>query len=174
MAATDLNNFDALAPLVYQSSPLVYHLSVLNAFGPVQSMGADVMMLNPIIASAGVVATDVKQLEVLVAYGTAEPFDNRQSAWTFTLDGHKFYVLPLGPEGDWAFDTTTGTWCQLQTDGFYGLNFTRGVMWGLRIMGGDLLYPYLYEMDPNQHYDEDWRAINPPLNLINQKTRTVS
>jgi hypothetical protein len=75
------------------------------------------------------------------------------------MDGHRFYVLPLGPEGDWAYDTITQEWCQLQTQGFDGLNFTHGAMWDLRVMGGDSLYPYLYELDPTQPLDEGWREV---------------
>jgi len=96
---------------------------------------------------------------MLMAYGENQPSVPRQTAWTFVMDGHRFYVLPLGPEGDWAYDTTTQEWCQLQSQGFDGLNFTHGVMWDLRVMGGDSLYPYLYELDPTQPMDEGWREI---------------
>jgi hypothetical protein len=105
------------------------------------------------------VTAEVTQLAVLAAYSTNQPAVARQSAWTFVMDGHRFYVLPLGEEGDWAYDTTTQEWCQLQSLGFDGLNFTHGVMWGLRVMGGDSLYPYLYEFDPTQPLDEEWRQI---------------
>lgn len=110
----------------------------------------------------GPVAPNVKtsQLPRLIAYRTGIPAQQRQTAWTFVLDGHRFYVLPLGPEGDWAYDMTTQEWCQLQTQGFPGMNFTHGVMWGLRIMGGDALYPYLYELDPTEPFDENWREVN--------------
>lgn len=94
-----------------------------------------------------------------MAYSENPPEVNRQNAWTFVLDGHRFYVMPMGEEGDWAYDTTTGEWCQLQTQGYNGLNFTHGVMWGLRIMGGDILYSTLYELDPTQPLDEEWRSI---------------
>ena len=99
------------------------------------------------------------QLTQLVAYRTGIPNPQRQAAWTFIMDGHRFYVLPLGPEGDWAYDTTTQEWCQLQSQGFPGLNFTHGVMWGMRVVGGDALYTFLYEMDPNQPFDEGWREV---------------
>jgi hypothetical protein len=113
-------------------------------------------------SSAGTknVATRVTQVAVMAAYYTGQPSVSRQTAWTFIMDGHRFYVLPLGKEGDWAYDTTTKEWCQLQSTGFDGLNFTHGVMWGLRVIGGDSLYPYLYELDPNQSLDEGWRQIN--------------
>lgn len=105
------------------------------------------------------VAIDTTQVATLIAYFEGQPTVTRQSAWTFVMDGHRFYVLPLGEEGDWAYDTTTQEWCQLQTQGFDGLNFTHGVMWGIRVMGGDSLYPFLYELDPEQHADEGWREV---------------
>lgn len=101
----------------------------------------------------------VTQTMCLVAYFEGQPAISRQDAWTFVMDGHRFYVLPLGPEGDWAYDTTTHEWCQLRTSGFDGLNFTHGCMWGLRVMGGDSLYTYLWEMDPTQPFDEEWREV---------------
>lgn len=154
--------FDTLAATAGITGVNVGQFILLNAFGPLATKGADVAQMSVLTAqSAGAanVSVDVSQMTTLVAYGTGEPFTQRQYAWTFVLDGHKFYVLPLGPEGDWAYDVTTETWCQLQTNGFNGLNFTNGMMWGLRIMGGDMLYPYLYELDPNQVLDEDWRPI---------------
>lgn len=101
----------------------------------------------------------VTQEALLVTYSTGQPSVSRQAAWTFVMDGHRFYVLPLGEEGDWAYDTTTQEWCQLQTQGFDGLNFTHGVMWGIRVMGGDSLYTYIMELDPTQPLDGGWRAI---------------
>jgi hypothetical protein len=32
-------------------------------------------------------------------------------------------------------------------------------MWNLRVMGGDVLYPSLYELDPTQPDDEGWRPV---------------
>lgn len=101
----------------------------------------------------------VTQVVTMAAYFEGQPAVARQSAWTFVMDGHRFYVLPLGEEGDWAYDTTTQEWCQLETLGFDGLNFTHGVMWGIRVMGGDSLNPLLLELDPTQPLDEAWREI---------------
>lgn len=132
------------------------------AYAPPESKKAGVSQESATIAySAGEhnVTTRVTQEAVLIAYATHQPAVSRQASWTFVMDGHRFYVLPLGPEGDWAYDTTTQEWCKLQTQGFDGLNFTHGVMWGLRVIGGDSLYTYLYELDPNQSLDEGWREI---------------
>lgn len=134
----------------------------LVAYGPPstkRALTSQTPLLVAGAAGAGNMSTKSNQLAMLVAYSDTPPGTSRQTAWTFALDGHRFYVLPLGPEGDWAYDTTTGEWCQLQTLGFDGLNFTHGVMWGIRIIGGDSLYPYLYELDPTQPLDEGWRPV---------------
>lgn len=142
--------------------PITSQAALLAAYGPAETIDGRVSQgLLEAAYSAGThnVVTNVSQGALLVAYGTGVPGTQKLAAWTFVLDGHRFYVLPLGPEGDWAYDTTTHEWCQLQTQGFPGLNFTHGVMWGLRVIGGDALYTYLYEMDPNQPLDEAWREV---------------
>lgn len=116
-------------------------------------------MLVATSAGSTNVTTNTSQAVLLAAYKDTAPGIARQQAWSFVLDGHRFYVLPLGEEGDWAYDPTTKEWSQLQTQGFEGLNFTRGVMWGIRIIGGDQLFPFLLEMDPNQPLDDEWRAV---------------
>lgn len=137
----------------------ITQLIVMEAFGPLASKDVTNSQQLGFIAYSANVETQVSQVVVLIAYATNEPNVARQDAWTYILDGHRFYVLPLGPEGTWAYDLSTKEWCQLQSDGFTGLNFSRGVMWGLRVMGGDMLYPNLYEFDPTQPYDEGWRPI---------------
>lgn len=143
-------------------NPRVTQFVELAAYGPQQTQygrSSQDALLAAYAASEGNVVTRTSQAALLVAYGTGTPGLQRQAAWTFVLDGHRFYVLPLGDEGDWAYDMTTQQWCQLQSQGFPGLNFTHGVMWGLRIIGGDALYTYLYEMDPNEPLDEGWREV---------------
>jgi hypothetical protein len=141
--------------------PRVSQLAVLSAYGPPEAKFGYISQsaLLAAIAQGNNVTTSVSQLAMLGAYGTGVPSTASLASWTFVLDGHRFYVLPLGPEGDWAYDFTTQEWCQLQSQGFPGMNFTHGVMWGLRIMGGDALYTYLYELDPNQPLDEQWREV---------------
>lgn len=144
------------------SQPRVSQLVVLAAYGPPQTQFGRSPQLQLLVARAGEegqVVVRSSQLQLLVAYGTGIPQQSRSDAWPYTLDGHSFYVLPLGPEGDWAYDAVTRQWAQLQTQGFAGLNFCHGVMWGQRIFGGDLLYPALYELDPNQPQDEGFRPV---------------
>lgn len=141
--------------------PRVAQFVELAAYGPPQTKYGDSSQALILAATAAGnnVTTSVSQIPMLVAYGTGVPSQQMSAAWTFIMDGHRFYVLPLGPEGDWAYDTTTQEWCQLQSQGFPGLNFTHGVMWGLRVVGGDALYTYLYELDPTKSLDEGWREV---------------
>lgn len=132
------------------------------AYGPPASKFADTTQALMQIAYSGEgsdMTANTSQLLAQIAYFEGQPAIDRQAAWTFVLDGHRFYVLPLGPQGTWAYDTTTHEWCQLQTDGFDGINFEHGCMWGIRIMGGDSLYTYLLELDPTQSFDDAWREV---------------
>lgn len=85
----------------------------------------------------------------------------RTRAWTYTLDGHTFYVLDLGEEGTFAYDVTTSQWAQFQTSGYAGWNIRAGTMWGEdnRIVGGDTLYHTVWELDPDTFLDDGFRAI---------------
>lgn len=152
--------------LAYHAPPSKYvdgsQYAAFAAYQPPAPKFADEAQAAEFIAyqgDLGYVTAKVAQDALLIAYKEGIPGESRQGAWTFILDGHRFYVLPLGPEGDWAYDTTTQQWIQLQTQGFDGMNFQHGVMWDIRIIGGDALYGYLYELDPNQPFDEAWREI---------------
>lgn len=159
------------------SNVLVSQAVNLTAFGPRETSFTFVsqdMGLASVSAGTRNSTPQISQNVVLAAYGEGIPSTASQAAWTFVLDGHRFYVLPLGPEGDWAYDMTTQEWCQLQSQGFPGLNFTHGVMWGLRVIGSDALYTYLYEMDPNQPFDEGWREVKHMVTGgISTRTRSV-
>lgn len=151
----------AFAPGDAQASS-VAQLQALVAYGPPAAHKAEASQEQLLIARSGGeanVTAEVSQATLLIAYGTSVPNPTRSDSWTFVMDGHRFWVLPLGPEGDWAYDTITKQWCKLYTQGFDGLNFTRGVMWGMRVMGGDLLYPVLYEMAAAYPDDEGWRSV---------------
>lgn len=178
---TPASQLSVLAARVTTATPRVTELTALAAYGPPSSQGARASQFSVLVAcgppgsyqaraaqdqtliayAAGEtnVSAKVSQAQVLIAYGTGVPITQVANTWTFIMDGHRFWVVSLGPEGDWAYDTETKQWCQLNSQGFPGLNFTHGTMWGLRVFGGDALYPFLYELDPNQPDDEGWRAV---------------
>lgn len=142
--------------------PTTSQMALLASYGPPQTQFGLVSQ-GELLTAYGTQESNVtnitSQAALLVAYATGSPSTQMSASWTFVMDGHRFYVLPLGPEGDWAYDMTTQEWCQLQSQGLPGLNFTHGVMWGLRVIGGDALYSYIYELDPTQPLDEGWREV---------------
>lgn len=70
-------------------------------------------------------------------------------AWTFVLDGHTFYVLDLGQEGTFAYDIITQEWSQFTTSNLGNWNMINGVMWGQRIIAGDLSTSDIWELVPS-------------------------
>jgi hypothetical protein len=175
------SKLDVLAARARPAPPRATQLAVLASYAPGDAEALDTSQLAALVACAPPsaqqsrtaqaqalvafavgevnVAAEVSQAGMLIAYGTGVPNSTRSDSWTFVMDGHRFWVLPLGPEGDWAYDTVTKQWCKLYTQGFNGLNFTHGVMWGLRVVGSDLLYPVLYEMAASYPDDEGWRPV---------------
>jgi hypothetical protein len=99
------------------------------------------------------------QAAVLIAYQTGVPDPARSRAWTFTLDGHTFYVLDLGQEGTFLYDTVTSQWCKFSTDGYGQWNFRNGCQWGNLVVGADLLTDEIWQQVPTQFLDEGWRDI---------------
>lgn len=83
----------------------------------------------------------------------ASPAMSRKRAWSFVLDGHTFYVMDMGSEGTFVYDTITQQWAQFVTQGYVQWNFANGVMWGQRIVAGDLLTTDVWEMTPGSLFD---------------------
>lgn len=102
------------------------------------------------------------QMLVAVVYGNNTLVEGRSRAWTFTLDGHPFYVLDLGQEGTFVFDLTTKQWSNFATNGHIGWNMKNGTMWDTtnRILGGDSNYPYVWELTPDEPQDEGFKPID--------------
>lgn len=95
----------------------------------------------------------------LIVYTTGVPEQSRSRAWTYTMDGHVFYVLDLGDEGTFAYDATTKEWAQFDTEGFGRWNMVVGTMWGNRVVAGDIIASQVWELVPTAVKDEDWRDI---------------
>lgn len=103
----------------------------------------------------------VSQFHTAVVYATGVPDPRRSRAWWFTLDGHTFYVLDLGIEGTYVYDTTTKQWARWYTDGFDDMwNMKAGTMWGgLRVVAGDSITGQVWVIDPTNPMDEGWRTM---------------
>lgn len=88
----------------------------------------------------------------------------RVRAWTFTLDGHDFYVLRLGDIQTLVYDTYSQKWSKWTSPDTGRLRFTTGQNWsgsgpyagsyGTNIVVGDDTLGILYLFDAEQPYDE--------------------
>lgn len=117
-----------------------------------------------LVASASEPAARVSETAVLVAYKTGVGGLVRSRAWTFSLDGHAFYVLNLSEEGTFVFDDRTREWSQFQTGGYGVWNMIQGFEWGLYVVGGDAIYPKVWAIAPDSAVDEDWRPVEHKVN----------
>lgn len=120
------------------------------------------------------IALRVTEAAVLVAVRgrTANP---KLRAWTFTLDGHDFYVLRLGTMGTLVYDAYSEQWMDWDAFGeIYwpvnigfnwvggqGVTDTAGDTFGSNVLVGDDTFPLLYFLDPNQPYDESPELSEP-------------
>jgi hypothetical protein len=100
--------------------------------------------------------------------------DPRVRAWTFSMDGHDFYVLRLGDTATLVYDLYSEQWVDWAT---LGLDFWRmnvGNNWsggnrlatdkGSNVVVGDDTLGLIWFLDPNLPYDEHPRdTIDTPL-----------
>lgn len=89
-------------------------------------------------------------------------------AWTFTLDGHDFYVLRLGTMGTLVYDLSSGQWmdwdafsqiywpvnCGFNWVDGQGITDSSGNTFGSNVVVGDDTYPLLWILEPLQPYDQ--------------------
>ena len=120
-----------------------------------------------------VVDTQVAQAQILVA--ARGRIDNRRlRAWTFSLDGHDFYVLRLGETETLVYDLTTGTWSNWASPNKDTWRANIGGNWiGLSrvqvaengatgfAIGGDDAAGQLWFIKPEVGYDQDLFTDDP-------------
>jgi hypothetical protein len=108
--------------------------------------------------------TDVSQGQVVFA-ALGRVYDPSVRAWTFTLDGHDFYVLRLGNQKTLVYDTASGAWYVWGsgTDDLWraynGCNWLAGdkfaAGYGSNVVVGDDGNGSLYFLNPDQDTDDD-------------------
>lgn len=104
------------------------------------------------------------QARALVAI-IGRPVNTRIRDWTFSLDGHDFYVLRLGDDETLVYDATTEQWVDWSDRDWpfwranVGLTWqgggSLGINYGSTVVVGDDNYGLLWVLDPDQPYDEN-------------------
>jgi hypothetical protein len=146
-----------------QAAAQIGQEALLTVYGPPAAKRVDISQEFGLVpySAAPFVLPRVSQLALMVVYGTGLPDTRRSRAWWFILDGHTFYVLDLGEEGTFVYDTLTKQWAQWYTEGYAGQwNMKAGAMWGsLRPVAGDAISGEVRTLDPNTLIDDEFRTI---------------
>ncbi len=181
-----LTAFDALVAINFPTAGIratEYQLEVAaksTSGMPIRTTGVDAL-----VALKGIEALRTSEAAILVAArGRVE--NPKLRAWTFTLDGHDFYVLRLGLGLTLVYDVYSEQW--MDWDAFekdywpvnIGINWVGGVglltpeggNWGSNVLVGDDSLGLLWFLDPDQPYDE---SFDGPLDPAPEKyfPRTV-
>ena len=137
-------------------------VALLVASGPPTTRSVRAAMLTLLAATQGhpYDVTRLTELAMLLATGEGVPVLSLSHAWTFTFDGHTFYVLNLGNVGTFVYDTVTQQWSNFSTAGYEPTwNMMYGWQWDQRVVGFDAVNPELFEIDPSATLDEGFRDI---------------
>jgi len=116
----------------------------------------------------------VSQARVLVAMA-GRTANSRMRDWTFSLDGHDFYVLRLGDQETLVYDLTTEQWVDWSDRDYSFWRANVGVNWqgamalaqnyGSNVLVGDDNFGLLWFLDPEQPHDEnpDYLAVEQQI-----------
>lgn len=134
-------------------------LAVYNV--PAISLAATQANINVVIHEAATIAVPQARILPVVRGRAANP---RVRAWTFTLDGHDFYVLRLGDSETLVYDLSTEQWTDWRSFGLPFWRLSTGISWiggqalahqyGSNIIAGDDAWGLLWFLDPLQAFDE--------------------
>lgn len=137
----------------------VLALANIKAEFSVLSQAAVLVLAN---ASGGAARNTQSYVLVLGRGRVANP---RLHAWTFTLDGHDFYVLRLGDEETLLWDASTEQWVSWSsgTDQTWRANVGRnwidggalGAVYGSNVIVGDDNFGWLWFLDPTLGYEQN-------------------
>lgn len=158
----DFNDGSAISISLYQLGTYT-----LSTFPTAQIRGSQLgtYVLASSETSTGLFKVKVHQLGVYVLTRPS-PRRRRMQAWTFSLDGHDFYVLDLAGEGTVVYDLITGQWAEWRTKDRITWRARIGCNWlgmakttvdrlyGTNIVCGDDIEGVLWVLDPQQGFDD--------------------
>lgn len=137
--------------------------TVLTAYNvPAVSMSATQATLGITFRQDGDIQITQARVLAAVRGRTSNP---TVRAWTYTMDGHDFYILRLGNFGTLVYDVLTEEWYEWDVAGYPILPLSTGINWygadalaggfGSNVLCGDDSFGSLYFLDPTGIYDDD-------------------
>lgn len=117
------------------------------------------------VVTTNFLAQNIQVSEVGVMVVARGRIDNSKlRAWTFTLDGHDFYVLRLGDATTLVYDVYSEQWMDWSSPDYEfwrpntGMNWIGGQLFaggfGSDVVVGDDVHGLLYFLDPAQPFDQ--------------------
>jgi hypothetical protein len=146
------------------------YAAVLGAY---PAEGADVDVAHTVVLTEAGMEVQVEQAYVIILT-TGRVSDPVIRTWTFTLDGHDYYVLKLGNSKTLLYDTHSESWYNWGSGtgdlwrAYNGCNWLGGDRfaggYGSNVVVGDDGNGSLYFLDPDAEVDDDA--------LVDDTTRT--
>lgn len=129
---------------------------------PTEFAQASQFLVTSVLGGA---ATQVEVSQLFVTVIAAGRVDDASlRAWTYSMDGHDFYVLRLGDSNTLVYDVYSEQWMQWTSPGLgfwrprTGLNWIGGQVfsqnYGSDVIVGDDAFGVIYFLDPEQAFDE--------------------
>lgn len=145
--ATLLGSAPAGAGEVRSRQQVVYVVGV----APAQNIRA-YQEPSVLLGSAGTPQALVRNTVVYLLHGE-RPATRRLRAWTFSMDGHDFYVLMLGKDGTLIYDVTTGQFSNWESSGYMTWRSNFGLNWENDIIGGDISSGQIFNISADSKRD---------------------
>lgn len=163
----------------------VYSLAETSAFMQISQAGLLAVAIWPAeftqVAQAGLITVaeasttlEVAQAGIMVV-ARGRVANPRARAWTFTLDGHDFYVLRLGDVTTLIYDVYSEQWIEWTSKDLPFWRPSSGQTWlgarplaeefGSTVVVGDDTFGLLWFLAPKQPYDENPSAERTPQQL---------
>lgn len=138
--------------------PAVSEAVFLVTQAPPDTIGVLATQAVALVPNTGQGVSVVSQGSLLFTYRTGGVQNLTSRAWQFSLDGHTFYVLTLGGEGTFVYDTTTDQWARWKTAGLSTWNMELGVTWRGDVIAADQSNPTLWRLDPTTFIDDGFKT----------------
>jgi len=151
---------------VYSATNAAVRLSQADTIVVFNTPSDQVDISQSDILFASLTSTDVQvsQMDVVVVYrGRAQ--DSLLRSWTFSLDGHDFYVLRLGDDVTFVYDVYSEQWVDWQSNGLAfwrantGINWSGGealaAIYGSNVAVGDDFFGVVWFLNSEQPYDDN-------------------
>lgn len=163
-----------VSPLAVAISDRSLQLSgvvLLSVFGyPAEFVSVSSIVSIPVVQKP--VGVDVSGVTAVAVYRGKVEYHTLQS-WTFSLDGHDFYVLRVGEQECLLYDLSTQTWSTWRSPGNLIWRARDGISWrGMttvlrdefhsNIVAGDDVGGTLWIMDPEANMDDTPFPELPP------------